>query len=805
MTLTSATLARQRADRIRAVRATDTVNGIDFVEVSSADQRTLDLTFVHPLPGQAGALPAGMDPLGPAQIRLTGGVRVTGITATTVTANGRVLRVVVDRAGDFSPFELALVAAPGSDAPPPGIDPVLARITVNFKVSCPSDLDCLPGSATPPPAPTIPIDYLARDWPSFRRAMLDRMSATAPNWKERSPADLMVTLVEALAFEADRLAYMQDAVAAEAYPGTARRRTSLRRHARLLDYEVHEGCNARTWVALIVTPGSDADGAVLPEGSMVAALGRDADPVVTPDDAPERLGGAVVFETMAAIALSAPRSTLALYDWSGAVPVLPQGATAATFRRSAGLVLAPGDVLILEETADPETGIAAQRDLSRRAAVRLTEVLAGTDPLDATPILTVAWHRDDALPFSLTLTAEALVGGLPTVVATAQGLGNVVLADEGQSLPGTPGLSPAMPDGARPFRPRLDREDIVFAVPHDPALARAEPARSQLAQDPRQTLPAVLLTGPGEVWRPRRSLLGCDRFAREFVVEPEPGQAATLRFGDDIAGRAPSVGTSLTAALRRGGGVRGNLGADSLTSLVTPLAGITAVRNPLPASGGTAPESAEEIRRYAPEAFRTQARAVTPADWVQQAEAFPGVARARVDLRWTGSWYTVFVTIDREEGGPVRGDPGFATALLDHLDRFRVAGYDLDLRDPVYLPLDITLLVCLAPGYVASDLRGRLAEVFSSGYQPGGQRGLFHPDTLTFGDPLYLSRVYAAALGINGVASVRATVFHPRGRAAAGEIAAGVVRPGPTAILRCDSDPNRPENGFIAFDVRETT
>ncbi len=34
--------------------------------------------------------------------------------------------------------------------------------------------------------------------------------------------------------------------------GTARRRVSVRRHARLVDYFMHEGCNARMWVHIDV-------------------------------------------------------------------------------------------------------------------------------------------------------------------------------------------------------------------------------------------------------------------------------------------------------------------------------------------------------------------------------------------------------------------------------------------------------------------------------------------------------------------------------------------------------------------------
>lgn len=806
MTVIAPPRVQNRAERVRALRTPPApVNGIEFVEVRSPDQRVLELTFVFPLPGQPGGVPAGQPALGPDQIVITGGVRVTGVRVVSVAAAGRVLTVVTDRAGDFSDYDLSLVTAPGSRQQPAGMDPVLARISVNFKVGCPSDQDCLPVERPEAPPPSIPIDYLAKDWPSFRRAMLDRMAATAPGWTERSAADAMVAVVEALAFEADRLSYLQDAVGTEVTLTTARRRTSLRRHARLLDYLVHEGCNARTWLALDVTAGGDADGALLPQGNMVAALGRDAPPVIAPAAVAERLSGAVVMETMHDVTLTAARSRIVLHDWSGSLPRLPQGATTATLVAAPGLVLAPGDVLIFEEIADPATGIAADRDLAKRAAVRLTGVTAGTDPLDGTAILLVGWGAEDALPFALTLTAEALVSGVPQVVAAALVRGNVVLADHGRSLVGAPGLSPAVPVAGLAFRPGLDRQDLVFAEPFDPARAATLPARSLLRQDPRRALPAISLASPGEVWRPVRSLLGADRFAHDFVVEVEPGEAPALRFGTGVEGAAPRIGQPMTATIRVGGGSGGNLGAGVLTSLVTPLTGITLVTNPLPAEGGTSGEAPKEIRRYAPQAFRTQARAVTVADWVEKAEAFAEVDRAMADLRWTGSWYTVFLTIDRADGQPVRGDPAFSAALLAHLDQFRVAGYDLDLRDPVNLPLDIELMVCLTRGYVAGDLRGRLRDIFGSAHQTGGQRGLFHPDNFTFGDPLYLSQIYAAALALDGVASVAAQVFHPRGRAPAGEIAAGVIRPAPQAILRCDSDPNRPENGLITFDIHEAT
>ena len=62
-----------------------------------------------------------------------------------------------------------------------------------------------------------------------------------PDWRERHVPDLGITLVELLAYVGDYLSYYQDAVATEAYLDTARQRISVRRHARLVDYQHARG------------------------------------------------------------------------------------------------------------------------------------------------------------------------------------------------------------------------------------------------------------------------------------------------------------------------------------------------------------------------------------------------------------------------------------------------------------------------------------------------------------------------------------------------------------------------------------
>jgi hypothetical protein len=164
------------------------------------------------------------------------------------------LEIRVNKAGDFSNYTISIVNAVNGQPttqPMDGFDPRYSQVCFSFKASCPTDLDCKQPCTCPPPQRTLPdIDYLSKDSESFRQLILDRMALIMPAWTETHEPDLGIMLVELLAYVGDYLSYYQDAVATEAYLGTARQRISVRRHARLVDYLMHEGCNARAWVTL---------------------------------------------------------------------------------------------------------------------------------------------------------------------------------------------------------------------------------------------------------------------------------------------------------------------------------------------------------------------------------------------------------------------------------------------------------------------------------------------------------------------------------------------------------------------------
>jgi hypothetical protein len=178
-------------------------------------------------------------------------------------------------------------------------------------------------------------------------------------------------------------------------------------------------------------------------------------------------------------------------------------------------------------------------------------------------------------------------------------------------------------------------------------------------------------------------------------------------------------------------------------------------------------------------------------------ELDPHVQRAAATFRWTGSWYTVFVTADRVGGAPV--DDAFELELRQELEPFRMAGYDLEVDGPRFVSLDVALHVCVEPDYFRSDVKAAVLDVLSSRAHADGTLGFFHPDRFTFGGPVYLSAIIAAAQAVPGVQSVTPVTFQRQRDKASSGIDSGVLPMGRLEIARLDDDESFPEHGVLVL------
>jgi hypothetical protein len=112
------------------------------------------------------------------------------------------------------------------------------------------------------------------------------------------------------------------------------------------------------------------------------------------------------------------------------------------------------------------------------------------------------------------------------------------------------------------------------------------------------------------------------------------------------------------------------------------------------------------------------------------------------------------------------------------------------------------MTVCVTADRLRSDVERDLLDRFSNRELLDGSKGFFHPDNFSFGDSLYLSRMYLEAKKVYGVENIDITRFERLGLGDQGELESGLITFGPLEIARLDNDPLRPENGCFCLDMR---
>lgn len=799
-------------DRIEALHQTDAVVGMDFVYVFP-DQATLSVFFYPSLSKNPEQI---LGPIQPSQIRIyspSGGESlpvVPVVSATWTTQDSRrVLRLTTSRPGDFSLYRLHLDDQTGH------LDPFFNDLLFSFKANCPSDFDCAPPvhECAPDTPVDFPVSYLARDFFSFRQALIDFATARYPDWQDRSVADQGMLLLEMMGALGDEFSYYQDRIAREACLETASQRRSIRCHARLVDYRMHDGLGGTTWLDFTVK----ADGTV----SAGAPVWETVERATEPDPAKRRAASRAVFEVghglsdghvsfitpAAGFKLRLGANNFLPYSWDANQTCLAVGSTSIHIsgHHAADLPLedfsnpdVPGKWVVLR-TLPADASIQARTWL-----VRLIQVTDTVDPLFSQPITSFEWEAAQATPFEMQYESLVIRGNV--VPATAGETRQATFQIEPQSPPLTPTTDIAVerqgpllnnppPKSAEEQPPPSELSPAflyTLAGSEDHNIVWRGPTPTQAAPEIR--LYEVLPTHPPTLneWEWKLSFLGVNssqpgdthfmlddgswrRVAgyrrvdesgavQEYVHRDyASGQGSTIRFGDGDFGLVPARGTQFNTVYRLGHGRRDNVAAGSLVDFdPAALPFVSAVTNPFDVIDAVAPETNQEVRLLAPDAFKAITfRAVRTADYAEAVERMPWVQRAGAKRRWTGSWLTVFATPDPKRSFELTAEE--KDDLQAQLDRFRLAGREAFGRDPKFVTIDLCIQVCVEPSSYRGDVEAAVLEALfgRTGLRP--KPGFFSPDNFTFGTPLDRAELEAVIQAVPGVRAVEEIQIRRRG------------------------------------------
>jgi len=849
-------------DRLAALRArSEDLTGIEFVQVvDKCDQRRLRVYFFtdprdlgSPFEdlGDPGVTP---DPLSLADFRIYNPRGVAPdvevvpcpgpdamIWGDDADAGRRFLEICVAEPGDFAEYRLLI-----DDE---RIDRFFNDVQFSFKVGCDDRLDCAEPSTECPPEELadFPVDYLARDFVSFRNALLDFAAQRYPNWQVPIEADVGVMLLETMAALGDELSYLQDRHNREAYLETATERRSLRHKARLLDYEIHDGRMASTLLELTVNPGVTS----VEDGWPVWARVEGSTPIRFELGSRMRERG---HETNFLVDELWNPGNFTVYLFDDGQECLEAGATelfvrndptdpgGVRFDAAAVDLWSAGRPLLLRDIpADPS-------EADRLHVVRVVEVRLEHDDLFDVDVARIRWEAQDAPPFPIPFEQLQLSGNLVPATAgksctarfrvgTPHPSGGVLAAVEREG-PLFTDVDPSLLS-RRNACEELEEESesrppiYLFSLPgtEESGLAFADPD-----DDLRRAVPEVRLYEPDEdepdedepdQWSFRRTLIDESGDDNVFTLEDgtwrrivgrwlggaelvhrdyATGAGYTVRFGDGEFGRLPAAGALFEVDYRLGSGVKGNVPAGSVNALeipakASPLATrLVAASNPFPVTSGVDPESADEIKLLAPEAYKAETFfAVRPEDYGTQAEKLDFVQKAQGSFRWTGSWLSAVTAVDAEDAFELSPERRQLVEAL--LNCRRQAGRDVIVRDPKFVNLDLVINLCVSRDAFPGQVRVRVLEALfgRGGFRP--RAGFFDPDNFTFGTPLRRSALEAAVVSVEGVEAVTSMQIRAHGVTEFKEFEALAFEVGDDELVRVENSALRPERGSLTLEL----
>jgi predicted phage baseplate assembly protein len=269
--------------------------------------------------------------------------------------------------------------------------------------------------------------------------------------------------------------------------------------------------------------------------------------------------------------------------------------------------------------------------------------------------------------------------------------------------------------------------------------------------------------GP-EHWTEVPDFFGSGPTDNHYTLNRTTGE---IRTGDGVNGNVPVAyigdpgGNVVAREYRFGGGRRGNVVANTITTLVTPVPGLDpgTVTNLQPAHSGRDEETLEEAKKRAPSTLRSRDRAVTAGDFeylasqaasIKRAKALPGFHPDFPNMRIPGV-VSVVVVPDVATDRPMPSDATLRQ-VCRYLDERRLLTTEVFVLKPGYQHVEIRAEIVALDNADAAGVHDDVVKTLVDYFHPlrGGENGLGWP----FGSTIHHSRVYQRVLAVPGVARI---------------------------------------------------
>jgi len=282
-------------------------------------------------------------------------------------------------------------------------------------------------------------------------------------------------------------------------------------------------------------------------------------------------------------------------------------------------------------------------------------------------------------------------------------------------------------------------------------------------------------------WQNLESFANATLYDRCFILEPATGQITlgpSVRQPDGSVrqyGRIPETGRAVRfSRYRYGGGIKGNVPANTLQTMLTSVAYLARVTNLRAASGGRDQETLDELKMRAQRELMAQKRAVTAQDYEQFMKNFSrSVARVKCltpvsegsGTPLPGAIELIVVPAIRD--ALLAGDlsrlylfPEFIKEAGNYLDRYRLLTTSVHIRTPQYTGVQVRAEIVLQDFMSPDVIREKVVRCLQNYLSPiplldeGGELGDLFPkgwQGWEFGRGLFTAEISSLIQRVPGV------------------------------------------------------
>jgi hypothetical protein len=301
------------------------------------------------------------------------------------------------------------------------------------------------------------------------------------------------------------------------------------------------------------------------------------------------------------------------------------------------------------------------------------------------------------------------------------------------------------------------------ATPNQSFTLRQPPLTYVQASTPNGRQSTVTVRASGVAWTEVPTLYDQQPTAQVYQIQNQSDGTSDVIFGDGVEGATlPTGQNNVIGYYRTGSGAAGNVASGAITTLMQRPLGVSGVTNPQAATGGTDPESIDDVRSNAPQTVLTLGRAVSIADYQNFAATFAGIAEAYAIWIPSGTSRGIFITVAADGGADLPPSNLTLTNLIKALQTYNNPLIPVSVVSFMETLFGFSAEIMYDPSYSQPAVEATVWQTLTTEFSFANR---------TFGQGVSADEIATVIQGVAGVIAVNVTGLTPLQSSTAGDLA----------------------------------